>query len=121
MSLDELAEKSGVPGRTIRFYIARGVLPGPRRPGRSAEYGTDHLERLERIRGLQAEGRTLAEIGLALNEGPGEAAAPRATAWWQYAIADDVVVLVRAQAAPWRARQVQAAVEEFARRVERKD
>jgi hypothetical protein len=51
-------------------------------------------------------------------DGPSETeeAAP-ATAWWQHAIADDVVVWVKAGASPWRTRQVLAAVEEFARRV----
>jgi hypothetical protein len=38
------------------------------------------------------------------------------TAWWQHAIADDVIVWVRVGASPWRTKQLRAAVEEFARR-----
>jgi hypothetical protein len=37
------------------------------------------------------------------------------TAWWQHAIADDVIVWVRDGASPWRTKQIRAAVEEFAR------
>ena len=121
MNLEELAAKSGIPGRTIRFYISRGVLEGPNRAGRGAEYGPKHLERLERIRALQSEGRTLAEISLALGAGAAETVLPEATAWWQYAVADDVVVMVKAQTGPWRTRAIQRAVEEFARRLTRKD
>jgi hypothetical protein len=39
------------------------------------------------------------------------------TAWWQHAIADEVIVWVRDGASRWRTKQVRAAVEEFARRV----
>jgi hypothetical protein len=39
------------------------------------------------------------------------------TAWWQHPIADDVIVWVRDGATPWRTRQLRAALEEFARRV----
>jgi DNA-binding transcriptional MerR regulator len=121
VNLAEVVEKSGIAGRTIRFYIARGILDGPLRHGRRARYTAEHLEQLKRIQTLQAEGRTLAEIGLAMRGGASEEVAPAATPWWQYAIAEDVVVWVRAQAGPWRMRQVHAAVEELARRLERKE
>ena len=49
MLLAELAEKAGLPGRTIRFYIARGLLPGPLKAGRGAAYGQEHLDRLREI------------------------------------------------------------------------
>jgi hypothetical protein len=48
-TLAELAEDSGVPARTIRYYIARGVLPRPVVAGRGALYAKKHLERLGRI------------------------------------------------------------------------
>ena len=53
-----------MPARTIRFYIARGLLDGPVKAGRGAVYTADHLARLERIKEMQAEGRMLAEIAL---------------------------------------------------------
>jgi DNA-binding transcriptional MerR regulator len=115
MTLGEIAEASGIPARTIRFYIARGLLDGPVKGGRGAAYTREHLARLERIQRLQVEGRTLAEIARLLAGPRREAVSP--TAWWQHAIAEDVLVWVRAGGAPWRMKQVRAALEEFARRV----
>ena len=118
MTLAEIAEASGLPARTIRFYIARGLLNGPIKGGRSAAYTAEHVERLERIQRLQAAGHTLSEIAR-MPGGPSgeESAAAPAAAWWQHAIAPDVIVWVRAGASPWRTRQVRTAVDEFARRV----
>ena len=50
--LTELAELAGVPPRTIRFYIQRELLPGPRR-GSQSRYTDEHLARLRVIRKLQ--------------------------------------------------------------------
>ena len=61
-TLVELSEVSGVPTRTIRFYIAKGLLPPPLVGGRSACFGEEHLKGLERIKTLQGQGRTLAQI-----------------------------------------------------------
>jgi DNA-binding transcriptional MerR regulator len=121
MSLAEIAEASGVPARTVRFYIARGILSGPVKAGRGAAYTAEHLERLERIRRLQTEGRTLADIARLLDDrgAAGAAAGPAPVAWWQHNVAGDVMVWVRADAAPWRWKQVRAAMDEFARRLQR--
>jgi len=51
--LVELPEMSGVPARTIRFYIARGLLPPPPVGGRAACYGEEHLKELDRVKTLQ--------------------------------------------------------------------
>ncbi|HEY3626602.1 MAG TPA: MerR family transcriptional regulator [Terracidiphilus sp.] len=115
MTLQELSEAVGVPARTIRFYIALGILAGPLKAGRGAAYGSEHFERLERVKQLQAEGRTLAEISRLLENGPRPVTLDAPTAWWQHAINDDVVVSVRADAAPWRVRRIRTALEEFAR------
>jgi DNA-binding transcriptional MerR regulator len=61
-TLAELSAASGIPARTIRFYIARGLLQGPSKAGRAAAYTDEHLARLETIKQLQASGRMLAEI-----------------------------------------------------------
>lgn len=116
-TLSELSEASSTPARTIRFYIARGLLPGPVKVGRSAAYSMDHLERLHRIRALQNEGRMLAEIAQDIQ--PGESAVPALSpvAWWQYAIQADVLVSVRADVAPWRKKQILAALQELASRL----
>lgn len=119
MTLAEIAEAAGLPARTIRFYIAQGLLNGPVKGGRSAAYTAEHVTRLERIKQFQAAGRTLSEIARLLSGPSGEdfGVAPP-TAWWQHAIADDVIVWVRADGNPWRTKQLRTAVHEFARRVQ---
>src|SRR3954449_1759958 len=62
LSLDELAERSGVSGRTIRYYQSEGVLPRPRKDGREARYTEEHVERLELIAELQERGLKLEAI-----------------------------------------------------------
>jgi DNA-binding transcriptional MerR regulator len=61
-TIDELAAKSGVPSRTIRFYQAKGVLPAPRKRGRVAIYDSSHIERLETVGQLQDKGLRLRAI-----------------------------------------------------------
>jgi DNA-binding transcriptional MerR regulator len=69
--IDELARQSGVAVDTIRFYQREGLLPAGERDGRSMRYGPRHLERLERIRALQARRFSLAAIHAILeHEGP---------------------------------------------------
>jgi DNA-binding transcriptional MerR regulator len=114
ISLAELAKETGVPARTIRFYIARELLPAPQRAGRKAIYREEHRRRLEEIRKYQAKGSTLNEIARSLGERTARnLGTPRSTAWWQYPIADDVMVYAKVDASPWRLREVQRAVYEM--------
>lgn len=106
LSLAELAEAAGLPGRTIRYYIARGLLPGPLKAGRDAAYGPEHLERLREIGRLQAKGLTLLEVARQLGGGVEPAPAPEPVPWWQYKLAEDVVVTVRGDVSPWRLKQI---------------
>ena len=62
MTLEELAERVGVPTRTIRFYITEGLLPGPGSRGKAATYGEEHLVRLRLIRRLAERHVPLAEM-----------------------------------------------------------
>ena len=62
MRIAELAERSGVSVRNIRFYHQAGVLPRPRMHGRVGWYGPEHLERLAFVRRLQGRGYSLAAI-----------------------------------------------------------
>jgi DNA-binding transcriptional MerR regulator len=117
MTLAEIAKASGFPARTIRYYIARGLVSGPVKSGRDAAYTSGHLERLERIKKLQAEGRTLSEVSQLLREPSDKPAVGPPTAWWQYAIAEDIVVWVKAGSNPWLTKQFRKAVDEFARAV----
>lgn len=67
--VEDLAAAAGVRVDTIRFYQSRGLLPKPRRQGRVALYAKSHLERLQRIRSLSAQGFSLAQIGRVLKDG----------------------------------------------------
>jgi DNA-binding transcriptional MerR regulator len=116
-TLTELSTDSGIPARTIRFYIARGLLDGPVKAGRGAVYTAEHLARLEKIKSLQAEGRMLAEIAHILGGGPPAETAGAAAAWWQHVIHNDVMVWVRADVSPWRMKQIRAAIDELASRI----
>jgi len=116
-TLAELSDASDIPARTIRFYIARGLLAGPVKAGRGAVYTEEHLARLQKIKKLQGEGRMLAEIAHKLDVGqPPQAATPPAP-WWQHVIQDDVMVWVRGDVSPWRMKQIRAAVYEMASRL----
>ena len=120
-TLAELSDATGIPARTIRFYISRGLLDGPAKAGRGAVYTGAHLERLEKIKALQAEGRHLSEIAPIVEGPPDERPSYSSAAWWQHAIADDVVVWTRADASPWRQKQIRDAVDEMAVRLRRKE
>ena len=60
--LSELADAAGVTPRTVRYYIAQGLLSSPGRLGPGTRYGNEHLDRLHLIRRLQDQGLSLAEI-----------------------------------------------------------
>ena len=62
LSVDDLAAAAGVTVRTVRYYQAEGLLAPPERVGRTARYGTEHLERLQLITGLQERGLRLQAI-----------------------------------------------------------
>jgi DNA-binding transcriptional MerR regulator len=114
LTLAELSDESGIPARTIRFYIARGLLDGPVKAGRGAIYTSDHMARLEKIKSLQAEGRMLSEIVHLLSADPAPETSPPPTPWWQHVIHDDVMVLVRGDVSPWRMKQIRAAIDNLA-------
>ena len=118
LSLAELAVKAGCPPRTIRFYIAKGLLPGPFKAGRGASYGAEHVRRLSEIRDWQSKGLMLTEIAHKL---AGEQQPMRVmeapTAWWSYQLQPDVIVQVRTDASPWRLRQIQRALKDVADRL----
>ncbi len=120
-TLAELAEETGLAPRTIRYYIWRGLLEGPVVAGRGAAYTASHLERLQAIQQLQSDGLMLAEIARVL---AGTAAAnrlPQPVSWQTYALADEVVVQVRTDVAPWRAKQIRDALREFLARIEARE
>lgn len=61
-TISELADLAGVTPRTIRYYLAQGLLPATGQSGPGTRYTEGHLARLRLIRRLQAEHQPLAEI-----------------------------------------------------------
>jgi DNA-binding transcriptional MerR regulator len=123
-TLRELAAGTGVPERTIRFYISRGLVDPPLKAGRGAAYGAGHKARLEGIKKLQAKGLMLGEIAHAIALASSEPvlpapalglpALPEPDVWRSYRIAADVMVMVRAEAGPWRTKRILSALRQFA-------
>lgn len=62
ITIDELCERTGTPRRTVRYYIAEGLLPPPAGRGRGGFYDAAHIAQLTRIRALRATGHTLQTI-----------------------------------------------------------
>jgi DNA-binding transcriptional MerR regulator len=94
LTIDQLAERTGITVRTIRYYAGRGLLPPPRLRGRTGLYGRDHVARLDLVSELSALGYTLAAIENQLAKLPPNAGA-------------DELALHRALLTPWVSEQVE--------------
>ena len=88
LTIDQLAGRTGVTVRTIRFYATRGLLPPPRLRGRVGLYGADHAARLELVSELSSLGFTLTAIEGFLSRLPAAAGT-------------EELALLRALLAPW--------------------
>lgn len=118
LSLQQLSERADVPGRTVRFYIQKGLLPGPQGEKRGAYYTEAHLAELLRIRQWQEAGLSLDAIaGLlqARSEPPVEPARPGTTEVRSHLIVADGLELV---VAPERARLTQVQLRSLFRSVQ---
>ncbi len=62
LTIAELAARTGISVRTIRFYAGMGLIPPPTVRGRLGLYDERHIARLELVRDLQKLGFTLAAI-----------------------------------------------------------
>ncbi|HEY6057571.1 MAG TPA: MerR family transcriptional regulator [Candidatus Limnocylindrales bacterium] len=62
LSLADLCDTADVTPRTVRYYVAQGLLPSPSGSGPAARYSQNHLARLRLIKRLQREHLPLAEI-----------------------------------------------------------
>jgi DNA-binding transcriptional MerR regulator len=78
--VEELARRAELSVDTIRYYQKLRLLAPPRREGRVAWYGTEHVDRLARIRNLQRDGYSLAVIRRLLDGEIAPADAPLAAA-----------------------------------------
>ena len=77
MTIDQLAQASGMTVRNIRAHQSRGLVPPPELKGRTGLYTPEHLARVRIIMELQAEGLNLGAIRTIL-EGVPEGAATEA-------------------------------------------
>jgi len=94
LTIDQLAERTGVTVRTIRFWAGRGLLPPPVLRGRTGLYGPDHVARLELVSELSALGFTLNAIEGHLGRLPDSAGAAE-------------LALQRALLTPWVPEQIE--------------
>ncbi|MDZ4804366.1 MAG: MerR family transcriptional regulator [Candidatus Eisenbacteria bacterium] len=58
-SITELAQVAGISGRTVRYYVQRGLIPPPDGRGPGRHYGQEHLDRILKLRDLQRTGLSL--------------------------------------------------------------
>ena len=66
LDINTLSRETGVPVRTIRYYLAEGLLPASAGRGPAASYGPGHRDRLRLIRRLQDAHQPLAAIRVQL-------------------------------------------------------
>lgn len=69
-SIGQIAERSGVPASTIRYYEEIELLPSPRRVNGQRRYDDTVLQQLNLIRLAQKAGFTLAEVETLLHNFP---------------------------------------------------
>ena len=62
LTIDELAQRTGMTVRNIRAHQSRGLLQPPDIEGRTGYYGPEHVARIELIAEMQADGFNLAAI-----------------------------------------------------------
>lgn len=104
-TIEELERLTGYTGRTIRYYIARGLLQPAYGRGPTATYDRDHLQRLQYIDLLKRERLSLdqihdhlvemepADIDVALR---GQFS-PSADIWRHVRLHDDLTMMIRDQ------------------------
>ncbi len=88
LTIDQLAQRTGMTARNIRAHQSRGLLPAPELEGRTGFYDAEHVARLELIRDMQASGFNLGAIKKLLDAAPVGSAA-------------DLLRFERAVMAPW--------------------
>jgi DNA-binding transcriptional MerR regulator len=70
MTIDQLAQRTGMTVRNIRAHQSRGLLPPPAIEGRTGYYGPEHVARIELISEMQADGFNLTAIKRLLEDRP---------------------------------------------------
>ena len=102
-TIEELERMSGYSPRTIRYYIARGLLQPAYGRGPTATYDRDHLRRLQYIDLLKQERMSLDQIREHLAEmEPADIEvalrgqfSPSADLWRHLRLHDDLTLMIR--------------------------
>lgn len=114
-SIDELSTLAGVTPRTVRYYIAQGLLERPEGEKRGAHYLRRHLEQLLLVRRWTEAGLSLDRVRELLDGAPEDpprrAAAPGSVeVWSRITVADGLEVHLEPGRAGLSPEQVRALV-----------
>lgn len=114
-SIDELSALAGVTARTVRYYIAQGLIDRPAGEKRGAHYLRQHLEQLLLVRRWTDAGLSLdriRELIAGAPEDPPRRAAPPGTVevWSRVTLADGLEVQIEPGRARLSPEQVRALV-----------
>jgi DNA-binding transcriptional MerR regulator len=93
-TIGQLSELTGFSRRTIRYYVAEGLLDPPAGRGRGGFYFDSHLEVLRRIRFLREKGVRLSAIFEMLRKDAALQVSPERRIWVKYEIEPGVEILV---------------------------
>jgi DNA-binding transcriptional MerR regulator len=116
-SIHDLATLASVPTRTVRFYIAQGLMDRPHGAKRGAWYEDRHLQQLLLIRRWTDAGLSLDRVR-ELQAGSPEEAPPRPVrpgmveVWSRITLADGVEVQLEPGRAAMTPEQVRAFIQE---------
>ncbi|MCC6944876.1 MAG: MerR family transcriptional regulator [Thermomicrobiales bacterium] len=110
-ALGDLERETGVPGRTIRYYISEGLLPPAYGRGPGATYDLGHLARLQMIQTLKNQHLPLADIRQRLSDMSNNEilallniqASPAEDTWRRIELHPDIELHVRVRSANNRA------------------
>lgn len=114
-SIDDLSTLAGVTPRTVRYYIAEGLLDRPEGEKRGSHYVRRHLEQLLLIRSWTEAGLSLERVRELIAGAPPDPAA-RATpagsveVWSRVTVADGLEVQIEPGRAGLSPEQVRAFV-----------
>lgn len=100
MTISQLARRSGIPARRIRYYVSERLLPPPIGRGRAAYYTERHLSRLQKIAAMREVNLSLEEIRRRLGTvdqlpAESETSIPAAQSWRRWEIIPGVEMHVR--------------------------
>lgn len=114
LTLGDLSNQTAVSARTLRFYIAEGVLHPPWSGGRTAHYDQTHLERIREIQRLKDSGLSLQEM---IQQPREPLPVTPGVLYEEFRVSDDVRVHIRVDVRGHRRNQLLRAIGTLERRL----